>query len=260
VVRIALGIEYAGTNFCGWQYQPHSRNVQGALQTAVSKVANHPVEVYAAGRTDTGVHALNQVVHFDTDAAREARGWLLGINANLPKDVNVTWVQEVDDDFHARFTAIKRSYRYLILNRLSRSSVHHQRMWWHYHPLDIARMQAAAAQLIGRHDFSAFRASECQANSPIKTLDKIVISRQQDIIAVDVEAKSFLHHMVRNLVGVMAAIGDGSKPVEWAGEVLRSADRSRGGITAPAEGLYLVDVRYPEQYSFPAVSGFPVLW
>lgn len=259
-MRIALGVEYAGTDFCGWQYQPHSRNVQGSLQKAVSKVANHPVEVYAAGRTDTGVHALNQVIHFDTESVRDPRGWLLGINANLPKDVNVTWVRHVDDDFHARFSATKRSYRYLILNRLSRSSVHHQRMWWHYHPLDIARMQAAADQLVGRHDFTAFRASECQAKSPIKTLDKIVVSRQQDIIAVDVEAKSFLHHMVRNLVGVMAAIGDGSKPVEWAGEVLRSVDRSRGGITAPAEGLYLVDVRYPEQYYFPAVSGFPVLW
>lgn len=259
-MRIALGVEYAGSKFCGWQYQPHARSVQEVLEKAASKVANHPIEVYAAGRTDTGVHALNQVVHFDTDAHREVRGWLLGINANLPKDVNVTWVREVDDEFHARFTAIKRSYRYLILNRLSRSAVHHQRMWWHYHPIDIERMQAAADQLVGNHDFSSFRASECQANSPVKTLDKIVVSRQQDVIAVDVEAKSFLHHMVRNLLGVMVAIGDGSKPVEWAGEVLRSADRSQGGITAPAEGLYLVDVKYPEQYSIPAVSGFPVLW
>jgi tRNA pseudouridine38-40 synthase len=259
-VRIALGVEYAGTAFCGWQYQPHARTVQDELQKAVSKVANHEIEVFAAGRTDTGVHALNQVVHFDTPSIRELRGWLLGINANLPKDVAVTWVRQVDDEFNARFTAIKRSYRYLILNRLSRSAVHHQRMWWHHHPLDIGRMQAAATQLVGRHDFSAFRASECQAKSPVKTLDKIEISKQHDCIAVDVEARSFLHHMVRNLVGVMAAIGDGSKPVEWAGEVLRSADRSRGGITAPPEGLYLVDVRYPEQYSLPTVSGFPVLW
>lgn len=259
-MRIALGVEYAGTDFCGWQFQPHARSVQAVLEKAISTVANHTVEVYAAGRTDTGVHALNQVVHFDTDSVREQRGWLLGINANLPKDVSVTWVRPVDDDFHARFTAIKRSYRYLILNRLSRSSVHHQRMWWHHHPLDIARMQSAADQLVGRHDFSAFRASECQAKSPIKTLDKITVSKQYDCIAVDVEAQSFLHHMVRNLVGVMAAIGDGSKPVDWAGEVLRSADRSQGGITAPPDGLYLVDVRYPEQYSLPAVSGFPVLW
>jgi tRNA pseudouridine38-40 synthase len=259
-VRIALGVEYAGTDFCGWQSQPHARTVQGELEKAISVVANHQVEVYAAGRTDTGVHALNQVVHFDTESIRAQRGWLLGINANLPKDVNVTWVNEVDADFNARFTAIKRSYRYLILNRLSRSAVHHNRMWWHHHPLDTERMQQAANQLIGRHDFSAFRASECQAKSPIKTLDKIVVSRQQDCIAVDVEARSFLHHMVRNLVGVMATIGDGSKPVEWAGEVLRSVDRSQGGITAPAEGLYLVDVQYPEQYSLPTVSGFPVLW
>lgn len=259
-MRIALGIEYAGTAFCGWQYQPHARTVQGELQKAVSRVANHPIEVFAAGRTDTGVHALNQVVHFDTDSQREQRGWLLGINANLPKDVNVTWVREVDDSFNARFSAVKRSYRYLILNRLSRSAVHHQRMWWHHHPLDIERMQAAADQLIGQHDFTAFRASECQAKSPVKTLDKIVVTRQADCIAVDVEARSFLHHMVRNLVGVMTAIGDGSKPVDWAGEVLRSVDRSQGGVTAPPDGLYLVDVQYPPQYSLPTVSGFPVLW
>jgi tRNA pseudouridine38-40 synthase len=259
-VRIALGVEYAGTAFCGWQYQPHARTVQEELQKAVSKVANHEVEVFAAGRTDTGVHALNQVVHFDTESQRSQRGWLLGINANLPKDVSVNWVRPVSEEFNARFSAIKRSYRYLILNRLSRSAVHHQRMWWHYHPLDIERMRAAAAQLIGRHDFSAFRASECQAKSPVKTLDKIDIIKQHDCIAIDVEARSFLHHMVRNLVGVLTAIGNGSKPVEWAGEVLRSADRSCGGITAPPEGLYLVDVRYPAQYALPTVSGFPVLW
>mgnify|MGYP005858050399 CR=1 FL=1 len=259
-MRIALGVEYAGTAFCGWQSQPHARTVQDELQKAVSRVANHPVEVFAAGRTDTGVHALNQVVHFDTDSVRERRGWLLGINANLPSDVNVTWAEPVLDSFNARFSAIKRYYRYLILNRLSRSAVHHQRMWWHHHPLDIHRMQAAADQLVGRHDFSAFRASECQAKSPVKTLDNILVTQHQDCIAVDVEAKSFLHLMVRNLVGVMTAIGDGSKPVTWAGEVLRSVDRSQGGITAPPDGLYLVDVRYPDEYSLPTVSGFPVLW
>jgi len=259
-VKIALGIEYAGTDFCGWQSQPHARTVQAELEKAISVVANHKVDVFAAGRTDTGVHALNQVVHFDTESERSDRGWLLGINANLPKDVNVTWTQAVDDTFHARFSAVKRRYRFLILNRLSRSAVHHNRMWWHRHRLDIQRMQAAADQLIGKHDFSAFRASECQARSPIKTLDKIVVRREQDCIAVDVEAQSFLHHMVRNLVGVMAAIGDGSKPVEWAGEVLRSVDRSQGGVTAPPQGLYLVDVHYPEEYSMPTVSAFPVLW
>lgn len=259
-MRIALGVEYAGTDFSGWQYQPGLRTVQGSLQQAASVVANHPVEVYAAGRTDTGVHALNQVVHFDTDARREDRGWLLGINANLPKDVNITWCRQVPDDFHARFTALKRSYRYLIMNRLPRSAIHHNRMWWHYHELDINRMQSAAQLLIGKHDFSAFRASECQAASPIKTLDKIVISRHDDCIAIDVEARSFLHHMVRNLVGVLSAIGEGKKPVDWSAEVLASKDRAQGGITAPAEGLYFVDVQYPQEYSLPHLSAFPVLW
>lgn len=259
-MRIALGVEYAGTDFCGWQIQSHSRTVQEELQKAISIVANHSVEIYAAGRTDTGVHALNQVIHFDSDSIRADRGWLLGINANLPKDINVTWVRLVDAEFHARFTAVERSYRYLILNRLSRSAVHHKRMWWHYPALDEKLMQAAADQLVGKHDYSAFRASECQAHSPIKTVDKISVTRHQDCIAIDVVARSFLHHMVRNLVGVMVAIGDQSKPVEWAGQVLRSADRSKGGITSPADGLYLVDVRYPEEYSIPSVSGFPVLW
>jgi tRNA pseudouridine38-40 synthase len=260
MARIALGVEYDGTHFCGWQFQPHARSVQDVLQQAVSKVANHPVEVFAAGRTDTGVHALNQVVHFDTDSIRSMRGWLLGVNVNLPDDVNITWVSEVDNEFNARFSAIKRRYRYLILNRLSRSAIHRQRMTKHPYPLDVDKMQAGADQLIGYHDFSSFRASECQANSPMKTLDRITVTRQDDCIAIDVEAKSFLHHMVRNIAGVLIAIGDGSAPVEWAGEVLRYANRSKGGVTAPPDGLYLVDVEYPSHYQLPKVSGFPVLW
>lgn len=259
-MRIALGIEYAGTRFCGWQYQPGQRSVQGELQKAVSFVANHPVEVHAAGRTDTGVHALSQVVHFDTDAIRDPHSWVLGVNANLPDDINVGWAKTVDADFHARFSALKRRYRYLILNRASRSALHARRMWWVYRPLDERLMQTAADQLVGRHDFSAFRASECQAKSPIKTLDSIVVSRRDDCIAIDVEARSFLHHMVRNLVGVIGAVGQGRQPASWAREVLESRDRDKGGVTAPAEGLYLVGVTYPDQYALPAVSAFPVLW
>jgi len=259
-VRIALGIEYAGTDFSGWQIQPNQRTVQGVLHKALSVVANEPIEVVAAGRTDTGVHALNQVIHFETSAIRNERNWLFGVNANLPADANVTWVRTVDDDFSARFSAEKRSYRYLILNRRSRSAIHNKRMWWHYRPLDVERMQAAAELLTGHHDFSAFRASECQAHSPVKTLDRITVTRHQDCIAVDVEAQSFLHHMVRNLVGVLVPIGEGSQPVVWAQQVLQSRDRAQGGITSPPQGLYLVDVKYPQQYSLPAVSAFPVLW
>jgi tRNA pseudouridine38-40 synthase len=260
MTRIALGVEYDGTDFSGWQFQPHTRTVQGALQKALSIVANHDIEVYAAGRTDTGVHALNQVVHFDTEAKRAPRGWLLGSNVNLPEDINISWVKPVDDTFHARFTALKRSYRYLVLNRQSRSAIHRQRMTHHPYPLDEKKMQDAAQALIGHHDFSSFRASECQANSPNKTLDSINVTRQGDVIAVDVVAQSFLHHMVRNIVGVLIAIGDGNRPVEWAAEVLAYADRRQGGVTAPPDGLYLTDVRYPEYYQLPAVSAFPVLW
>ncbi|AFI85011.1 tRNA pseudouridine(38-40) synthase TruA [Methylophaga nitratireducenticrescens] len=259
-MRLALGVEYDGSQFHGWQFQPKQRTVQGELQKAVSLVANAQTEVFAAGRTDTGVHALNQVVHFDTEAVREERNWLLGLNSNLPHDVCVKWVNPVSEDFNARFSAIKRRYRYLILNRDSRSSVHHQRMWWVYKPLDEHKMQQAANSLLGQHDFSAFRAQECQAKSPIKTLDKLIVTRRDDCIAVDVEARSFLHHMVRNLMGVLVPIGEGKRPVDWAWQVLQSQNRNMAGVTAPPQGLYLTDVIYPDEFSLPTVSGFPVLW
>lgn len=182
-MRLALGVEYDGSRFHGWQFQPAQRTVQGELQKALSLIANEQTEVFAAGRTDTGVHALNQVVHFDTTAFREERNWLLGLNSNLPHDVSVKWVKPVPEDFNARFSATKRRYRYLILNRDSRSSVHHQRMWWVYKSLDEHKMQLAANLLLGQHDFSAFRAQECQAKSPIKTLDKLIVTRRDDCIA-----------------------------------------------------------------------------
>lgn len=259
-MRIALGVEYDGSFFNGWQIQPQQRTIQGALQQAISRVADKSITVNAAGRTDAGVHALNQVVHFDTDAQRTTHNWLLGINSNLPNDVAVNWVQPVSDAFHARFSAEQRRYRYLLLNRLSRSAIHHQRMWWIYKPLDIDKMQQAANLLLGQHDFSALRARECQAKSPIKTIDAIRISHRDDCIAVDVEARSFLHHMVRNIMGVLTAVGEGRQPVDWVSEVLASKDRDKAGVTAPPQGLYLTDVRYPAEYSLPAVSAFPVLW
>lgn len=259
-MRIALGLEYDGSKFVGWQYQPQQRTVQQSLNQAISFVANEAVETTAAGRTDSGVHALQQVVHFDTNAVRNERNWLLGLNTHLPSDINVVWAKPVTDEFHARFSAQSRRYRYLVLNRMSRSAVYHQRAWWVFHPLDIDRMQAAASQLIGHHDFSAFRAKECQAKSPMKTLDEISIIKHGDFIAIDVKAKSFLHHMVRNLVGVLVPVGQGKKPGNWPKQVLQSRERMQGGVTAPAAGLYFVNVDYPEKYQLPTVSAFPVVW
>lgn len=259
-MRIALGVEYNGSLFNGWQVQPQQRTVQGELEKAISQVADHSITVNAAGRTDAGVHALNQVVHFDTQATRAPRNWLLGINSNLPQDIAVTWGQPVSDEFHARFSAEQRRYRYLLLNRISRSAIQHQRMWWFYKPLDIEKMQQAANLMLGQHDFSALRARECQAKSPIKTLDAIHISRRGDCIAVDVVARSFLHHMVRNIMGVLTAVGEGKQSAEWVSEVLASKNRDKAGITAPPQGLYLTDVLYPAEYSLPTVSALPVLW
>jgi len=259
-VRVALGVEYDGTHFSGWQVQPNQRTVQGCLEKALTTVANHNVRVVAAGRTDSGVHALSQVVHFDSPNERAERNWILGLNTNLPKDINVVWARPVDDNFSARFSAVKRSYRYLLLNRTSRSAVHDNRMWWYFKPLDEQLMQAAANHLVGHHDFSAFRAKDCQSQNTVKTMESITITRRDDCIAIDVVAQSFLHHMVRNIVGVLVAIGEGKEPVDWAKQVLESKDRSQAGVTSPPQGLYFVDVQYPEQYSLPTVSAFPVLW
>jgi len=259
-VKVALGVEYDGTRFSGWQVQPSQITVQGSLERALSLVANHPVKTVAAGRTDSGVHALQQVVHFETTVQRGERNWILGLNTNLPSDINVTWARPVDDDFSARFSALNRSYRYVIMNRVSRSALHAHKMWWIFSPLDVELMQAAADLLVGHHDFSAFRAKECQAHSPFKTVEKIKVTRQGDCIAIDVKAQSFLHHMVRNLVGVLVPIGEGRKPVEWAKEVLEGRVRCHGGITSPPDGLYFIKVEYPEQYKLPTVSAFPVVW
>jgi len=259
-VRVALGVEYDGTNHAGWQVQPSQRTVQGCLEEALSQVANHQVKTVAAGRTDSGVHALQQVVHFDTTSVRSERSWILGLNSNLPSDINIVWASPVDNDFSARFSALNRSYRYLIFNRVGRSAIHEKRMWWLFGPLDELRMQAAADLLVGHHDFSAFRAKLCQAHSPIKTVEKIQVIRQGNCIAIDVKAQSFLHHMVRNIVGVLVPIGQGIQPVSWAKTVLDSRDRGQGGITSAPEGLYLVNVEYPEKYKLPTVSAFPVVW
>jgi len=253
-MRLALGIEYDGTSYNGWQRQKTGSGVQQRVEKALSVVANHPVDVICAGRTDTGVHASGQVVHFDTDSQRSERGWLLGANTNLPEDVNVTWVAPVSDDFHARFSATSRSYQYKILNRLQRSALHRNRAWWVYEPLDAALMHDAAQQLVGEHDFSAFRAAACQASTAVRTISQISVSRSGDWLTLDVTANAFLQHMVRNITGTLATVGLGEQEVDWVAEVLESRDRKVGGIAAPPHGLTLVGVGYPESFGLPTAG------
>lgn len=260
-MRIALGIEYDGSRFHGWQLQdPSVRSVQGAVESAIAKVADHPVRVHCAGRTDTGVHATGQVVHFDTDAERSEHSWVFGGNANLPKDAAVLWARPVSDAFHARFSARRRSYRYAIFSRPVRPTFLRGRVAWDYRRLDAQRMAAAAQYLVGRHDFSSYRAVACQAKHPVRTVYRLDVARHGEAIVIDVEADGFLHHMVRNIAGVLMSIGAGEQPPEWAREVLDYRDRTLGGVTGPAEGLYLVDVEYPEEFELPRLSHLPAFW
>jgi tRNA pseudouridine38-40 synthase len=257
-MRVALGVQYDGSGFRGWQaQQPGTRTVQTVLEQALARVANHPVRLVCAGRTDAGVHGVGQVAHFDTTALRSERAWVLGGNAHLPLDISLNWARETPDDFHARFSALARRYRYLILNRPQRSALWRERATWHYWPLDAERMQRAGQALVGEHDFSSFRAAECQARHPIRDIYELTVRRQGDGVVLEVEANAFLHHMVRNIAGVLMTIGVGDRPVEWAREVLEQRDRTQAGVTAPAQGLYLAAVRYPEQFGLPAVTEIP---
>ncbi len=253
-MRIALGVEYDGRDFHGWQLQEGVPTVQEALEGALSKVADHPVRVIVAGRTDTGVHALNQVVHFDSGAPRAMRAWVFGCNSQLPRGVSVNWAEPVSDEFHARFSARARRYRYVILNRPTRPAILAGKVTWECRPLDVERMREAALHLLGEHDFSAYRALGCQAKSPVRTIHRLTLERRGDLVVLETEANGFLHHMVRNIAGVLMAIGMGKAEPAWARVVLESRDRTLGGVTAPPDGLYFVAVRYPEPYRFPAVD------
>ncbi len=245
-MRIAVGIEYDGTAYSGWQRQRSGVGIQQRVENAVAAVADERVDVVCAGRTDAGVHASGQVAHFDTSAERSERGWLLGVNSNLPDDINLTWVRPVADDFHARFSATARSYRYRILNRLVRSALERHRAWWVHQSLDADAMHEAAQALIGEHDFSAFRAAGCQASTARREVTAISVVRNGDWLTLDVTANAFLQHMVRNITGTLVRIGAGEEPVAWAGDVLAGRDRTRGGIAAPPHGLTLVRVTYPD--------------
>ncbi|TLY88763.1 MAG: tRNA pseudouridine(38-40) synthase TruA [Gammaproteobacteria bacterium] len=252
VSRIAVGIEYDGSAYAGWQAQGRLPTIQHITQIALSRVAGEPVTLVCAGRTDAGVHAYGQVAHFDTRAIRSTRGWVLGANSELPANVNVSWAAAVPAHFHARYCAEARTYRYLILNRLARSALLAQRAAWVHRPLDHERMAQAAPALLGEHDFSAFRSSECQARSPIRRMERLSVERRGDWVLIEATANAFLHHMMRNITGLLIAIGRADAPPSWAREVLEGRDRTRNAATAAAAGLYLVSVRYPAAFALPA--------
>ena len=246
--RIVLGIEYDGSAFSGWQWQVNRRSVQVVLEQALSKVADHPVTAICAGRTDAGVHAPEQVVHCDVQAERELHAWMLGGNSNLPEDVRITWVRHAVGDFHARYSAIARFYRYVILNRPVKSALLRRQVTWCYPPLDAEKMHQAAQFLIGNHDFSSFRAQGCQSKSPMRMMHFVDVHREGDKVIMDISANAFLHHMVRNIAGVLMDIGMGKQPIEWTQQLLEVKSRKLGGVTAPPDGLYLGGVYYPEHY------------
>jgi tRNA pseudouridine38-40 synthase len=246
-MRIALGVEYFGGAFEGWQIQPHGRTVQDALQAALAVIAQAPVEVVCAGRTDTGVHATSQVVHFDTSARRPLEAWVRGVNSHLPASVSVTWAVEVDEDFHARFSAVARHYRYVLLNRRIRPAIQAGRVGWTHGTLDAERMARAARVLIGEHDFTSFRAAGCQAHSPVRTMYGAAVQRQGDYILFDFHANAFLHHMIRNLVGALIQVGKGREPEDWLAHLLVVKDRRQAAPTFAPDGLYLCGVDYPAE-------------
>jgi tRNA pseudouridine38-40 synthase len=250
-MRIAIGVEYDGAELFGWQTQKDGASVQDALERALSAVADERVSVTGAGRTDSGVHATGQVAHFDTSARRNDRAWVLGANTRLPPGIALRWAREAPEGFHARFSARARSYSYLLINREARSALWRHRAWWVRRPLDAERMHSAGQAVVGEHDFSAFRAAECQSKSATRRIERLGVTRHGEFLRVDVTANAFLHHMVRNLVGTLAAVGRGDRPAHWVTEILQGRNRALGGATAPAAGLYLVHVDYGELLETP---------
>jgi len=257
-MRYALGIEYDGAGFFGWQRQSHAASVQQSVEEALGVVANHPVTVICAGRTDTGVHARGQVVHFDSPSERSERQWVLGINSNLPDAVRVLWIRVVDDSFHARFAACSRSYRYSIMNRWVRPAIGVKYYGWCRDKLDAKRMHEAAQLLSGRHDFSAFRSAGCSAQHAIREVSTIHVRRRQDIVEIDITANAFLYHMVRNITGSLIAVGRGEESVQWFAGVFKNRDRKLAGVTAESQGLCFMNVRYDPKYNLPErAEAFP---
>lgn len=250
-MRIALGLEYFGHRFRGWQSQAGGGTVQDALEAALAEIAAGPVATLCAGRTDAGVHATQQVVHFDVTVERPLTAWVRGVNAHLPDGVAVRWAQPVSDEFHARFSARGRRYRYLLLNRPQRPGLWQGRVGWYHGELDLAAMQDAAARFLGEHDFSAFRAAECQAKSPVKTMSQATVRRCGPVLVFDFAASAFLHHMVRNLVGTLVHIGKGAQPAGWVDELLQMQDRKLAAPTFAPDGLYFRGPVYEAHWQLP---------
>lgn len=251
-MRIALGIEYDGSRYHGWQMQEAGvDSVQSRVDRAVSSVADHPVMVVCAGRTDAGVHATGQVVHFSTESVRDPRAWVQGVNSKLPDDIAVKWAVDVSDEFHARFSAFARRYRYVILNEPVRPAILGSHVSWYFRPLDAARMHEAGQHLLGENDFSSFRAAGCQSNTPMRNLSELKVSRVGNLVVIEVRANAFLHHMVRNIAGALMDVGSGRQEPGWIAGLLAARNRNLASPTAPPYGLYLVQVEYPEHFGIP---------
>ena len=257
-IKIALGIEYDGSRFYGWQRQQEVASVQACLEQALSKVANEPITVFCAGRTDAGVHATGQVAHFETHAQREQAAWTLGVNANLPPEVAVRWVAEVAGDFHARFSATARRYRYIIYNHPYRPAILSSGVTHFYHPLDAEIMERAGRCLLGEHDFTSFRAVQCQSRTPWRNVKSLTVTRQGAYVVMDIKANAFVHHMVRNIAGSLMEVGCGRQSEEWIAELLAARDRTLAAATDKAEGLYLVAVDYPSRFALPSPAMGPL--
>jgi tRNA pseudouridine38-40 synthase len=258
-MRIALGLEYDGSAFCGWQTQPGGCGVQDHLQRSLSQLADSPIEVTAAGRTDTGVHACSQVVHFDTDVVRESVSWVRGTNANLHDGARVLWSAEVTAAFHARFSALSRTYRYLLLDDGVAPAILRDRVGWYHKPLELEAMQRAAKSLVGEHDFSSFRDAQCQAKSPVRELREVSVERRGPLLVFTFRANAFLHHMIRNIVGSLVYVGAGRQSPGWIAELMDKRDRREAAPTFAAAGLYLAAVEYDPAFGLPTFRDQPLI-
>lgn len=259
-MKYAVGVEYCGTAYCGWQLQSHCESVQQNIESALGFVADHPIDLVCAGRTDSGVHAIEQVAHFETSALRSERAWVLGSNCRLPPDIRLKWALPVADEFHARFSARSRTYRYIIHNTPVASAIFHDHSSWESQYLDQAAMHECAQLLLGEHDFSSFRAAGCQSRSSSRNVHEISVTRQGELVFLDIRANAFLYHMVRNIAGSLVAVGKGEQDATWFAGVFEARDRKLADKTAVAAGLYFVRVNYDEEYKLPTQARNPVLF